>query len=98
MFHPCLKISLGIDYAQELNRGGLLRAELTGVMTEKAKTTKSRIFYSIFVDGGLLWLLVSVGKVNTKVVRYITSHLFIDLEAFKDTTMHTIAMGLKILG
>ena len=61
-------------------------------MTEKAKTTKSRIFYSIFVDGGLLWL-VSVGKVNTKVVRYITSHLFIDLEAFKDTTMHTIAMG-----
>ena len=54
-------------------------------MTEKAKTTKSRIFYSIFVDGGLLWL-VSVGKVNTKVVRYITSHLFIDLEAFKDTT------------
>ena len=45
----------------------------------------------------LLWL-VSVGKVNTKVVRYITSHLFIDLEAFKDTTMHTIAMGLKIFG
>ena len=39
----------------------------------------------------LLWL-VSVGKVNTKVVRYITSHLFIDLEAFKDTTMYTIAM------
>ena len=77
MFHPCLKISLGIDYAQELNRGGLLRAELTGVMTEKAKTTKSRIFYSIFVDGGLLWLLVSVGKVNTKVVRYVHNYLAI---------------------
>ena len=25
---------------------------------------------------------------------YITSHLFIDLEAFKDTTMHTIARFL----
>ena len=59
------------------------------MMTEKAKTTKSRIFYSIFVDGGLLWLLVSVGKVNTKVVRYITSHLFIDLEAFSKTPQCT---------